>query len=646
MALGVLRGVTALFRGLGGGGMGATCMVYSDDTPALIKAFALASTAIFGARVQVCNGVDDEVEINAAMGAIVAIGGKVLLSEGTFHIADPIVVPANSIMLEGMGEGTVIDGDLLATTEHAIVISGVTGCFIRCLSIQTEDGSGDTCHCIFIEDGANGTHVEDVHIVDSAANGIHIEGTSMTGISLAHCHIVDADGNGVYVDTDGVHVVGRLTIKDCTIQSCGISGINLAATDGGYGYCLIEGNMIVTAVGNGMTLYDLNDSEIIDNVVYTCGGHGIFVDDSEYVQVRGNQVENNTDEGIWLVDVPNSMIADNICSDNGGAGDHAGIKVNPNSINCLITGNHCCGNSYYGIFNYAPNNEIIGNYVHENARHGIVMQGHECTCSGNHVWDNSQETEATYHGIYLTNDAVEPLIVGNYCSSPGDTQEDGIHVTGCNTYGSIVGNWCSNGMGSGIYLSAGYYYLVNGNYCYDNDDYGIELLNSVEAHVKDNVLIGNDTGQFLDGGFDTATPEIWAPFAFENAIEGYRPVKEMLNDADTPAYCTLQIPLDFQELVTVSAVVIPEASGNLVWLAATSFGKICADQQEDAHTDTVAQNTVAVTDDEMECLDLADAFTALDIGDNVGVQVSRIGTDQDDTVAGTVNAVGVRLRYV
>jgi len=642
-----VRGLTALFRHAGGG-FGATCMVYSDDTPVLIKALAWASKAIYGDRVQICDGTTDEVEINAALTAIAAIGGKVVLSEGTFHIADPVVIPGNNIVLQGLGPGTIIDGDLLATTEHAIVISGVTDCVVKELAVQTEDGGGKTCHCIFIEDGANGTRIQEVRILDSDADGIHIEGTTMYDVSILHCHIDDTDGHGIYAHMDDNNSLYRSLVRDNLILSAGMNGISFEDVDtGGYYYCILDDNIVFGAIADGMSFYDLFSSDVTNNEVLACGSDGIYVNSGEYDEIRANVVDGCTDEGIFLVTVPETTVSDNICTGNGDTGDHAGIKVNPDSPSCLVEGNHCIGNSYYGIFNYAPYTEVVANYVHENARHGIVMQGHEGICSENYVYDNGQESAGTYHGIYATNNCYQSSFVGNYCDSPGDSQEDGIHMAGTNSYCSLVGNWCSNGMGSGIYISGATSFQAHANYCYDNDDYGIELTGCSGVHVKDNMLVGNDTAEYLENACtNIATPEIWAPFAFEDVTKGYRPVVTWTNNADTSAYCTLQIPLDFQQFVSAVAVVIPGANGNLVWLANTSFGKICTDEQENAHTDTVAQNTVGVTNNELECLDLAAAFDALDLGDNVGVQVARIGTSGDDTSEADAYAVGVRLRYV
>lgn len=507
MKFSAIRGLTS--RRLAGGvtgGMGATAMVYSDDTPALIKLLAIASQAIYGARVQVCNGVDDEVEINAAMGAIAAIGGKVLLSEGTFHIADPIVIPGNNIMLRGLGSGTIIDGDLLATGEHAVVISGVTDCVVRDLAVFTEDGGGKVCHCIFVEDGANGTRIEQVHIIDSDSDGIHVEGTTMFDVHIHDCHIEDTDGTGIYVGVDGGETHFRFHIADNLIMSSGTNGIELADGGLGYYYFIVDGNIIYLATLDGFTAFDLFNAEITNNSILSCVGDGIYYNSGLHTQIRSNVVSDNDGEGIWLIYADDASVSDNICWSNGGTADHAGIKINPECIQILVEGNHCAENSYYGIFNYGLNNQIVGNYVHGNRRHGIVAQGLESIYSQNLIYDNGQETAGTYHGIYVTNDADRCSFVGNHISSPGDTQEDGIHVSDGAVDLIINDNYCHDGMGDGICLVANNDNCVlDGNRCRDNDDIGINNVaaTSDRCIITCNQLLGNTGANLVDAGTGT-----------------------------------------------------------------------------------------------------------------------------------------------
>src|SRR3990167_10758410 len=54
-----------------------------------------ASAASIAMADYVCDGTADDVDINAAIAALPATGGKVMLTEGTFTIASPILLVSN-----------------------------------------------------------------------------------------------------------------------------------------------------------------------------------------------------------------------------------------------------------------------------------------------------------------------------------------------------------------------------------------------------------------------------------------------------------------------------------------------------------------------------------------------------------------------
>jgi len=337
------RGLTSVFQGGGSGGMGAAAMVYSDDTPALIKALAWASKAIYGARVQICNGVADEVEINAALAAIAAVGGTVLLSEGTFHIANPVIVPGNNIMLRGLGLGTIIDGDLLATGEHGIVVSAMAGVWLRDFAIQTEDGGGKVCHCIFVEDGADRFKVSHVDVLASDSDGVHVEGTTITGGDVRNCRFRSVDGRGIYAGIDAGEVLNWLRVTGCDFSLCGSHGIMFDTGSDGYYTCVIESNIMNAVLGDCIHLFDAHGCEIVGNVLVDNAVDGIRVQDgATNLLIRGNYCYSCGADGIRLVANNDNCILDgNRCRDNTANGIN---NVAATSDKCIITSNQLLGN--------------------------------------------------------------------------------------------------------------------------------------------------------------------------------------------------------------------------------------------------------------------------------------------------------------
>ena len=641
-------------------------------------------------------GADADVEVNWAFNAGGAGTVVELAPDTTFVLADPIAFTANNQILQGGGRGSFIDGDGLATTEHGIVLSGFVDCQIRNLSIQTQDGGTKTCHCIFVEDGADRFHIENVWIVDSDDDGIHIEGTEIIDGWIVSCKLLDADGHAISVDMDGANYMYNLHISGCTSLSAG---------------------------GNGFSLTDLRGGKIEENIITDSVGDGIELNDSTYCVLDGNISYANGEHGIHLVGSSDCTVSNNICdsNDSGDSATYDGIHVSSTSLRNLIGTNNCNGNHRYGIYAEAVNTSIKGNYVSTNDRHGIAAYGAEILIGGNYVYDNGQDAVGTYHGIYLSGAADRSLIVGNYCGDPGDTQEDGIHLADGAMYGSIIGNYCYYLLGDGIHLAGTntktlieanhcYFNYENGiiitdsvdcsmrgnhcnvnvqhgiyldnadqtsvtnnscmgndsgdtasfdgiyidadssnnmiiaNKCNDNDRYGITVGGSLHR-VKENEFDGNTAGCFNDTGTDTAVPFIYCRVTDPNDNIGTHPTVRLEDDTDTHIYDQIYVPLEFQELVTAQVIVVTSVTGNMVWTLDTNWGKLCVAEAYDTATDTDGATTGLVIDD-LECVDISAAFTGIAPGDLIGLDFMRDGDDGSDTIGDVVYYMGIRVRYV
>ena len=69
-----------------------------------------------------------------------------------------------------------------------------------------------------------------------------------------------------------------------------------------------------------------------------------------------------------------------------------------------------------------------------------------------------------------------------------------------------INNDCGDtGTYSGIYLNQSDGNIISNNRCQGNDNYGIEIVNvlSEDNIIEGNILTGNTTGAFVDGGTDT-----------------------------------------------------------------------------------------------------------------------------------------------
>lgn len=84
-----------------------------------------------------CDGSDDDVEINAAIQALPSTGGEIVLLDGTYNLAAQILVDKPNTTLRGNGFATILSKNFRSvntTTGPAISISG-SGCRITSLSL-------------------------------------------------------------------------------------------------------------------------------------------------------------------------------------------------------------------------------------------------------------------------------------------------------------------------------------------------------------------------------------------------------------------------------------------------------------------------------------------------------------------------------
>lgn len=193
----------------------------------------------------VCTGTDDEETINNAIDLLrSAVGGRIVLSEGTFTAGDTITIglfgsPGAAVHLHGLGkyvtiidttatqaidtqasgcevtELTVLDGtisfDFADSTARNVLVSGATSAF---------DISGADCHLEGVTTVSNTTGIR----ATSGANGLTVEGFHSQGDTEA----LDL-GNISHYTIDGAHIDGS-TSGAIDLHGCS-DGIIIANID-------------------------------------------------------------------------------------------------------------------------------------------------------------------------------------------------------------------------------------------------------------------------------------------------------------------------------------------------------------------------------------------------------------------------------
>ena len=250
-----------------------------------------------------CDGVADDVQINEAQAYAVALGGgTVEFEQGTYTLADPIIPTGNRVWFKGQGVDTLIDGDGLATGEHAFHITGRDNISITNLSIQTEGGGGKTSHCILLEDGSDNFDINNVFFADSDDAGIRIEGTSITGGRIEQCGFTGLDGSAIIVDMDAGGTISSLHISDNGIISAGGTGIRFDPATSAE-FCVIDNNTILLAGADGIALNDFGEGTVTGNLCRLCTASGITLEtncDDNFI--TGNTLHTNGTYGVEIED--------------------------------------------------------------------------------------------------------------------------------------------------------------------------------------------------------------------------------------------------------------------------------------------------------------------------------------------------------
>jgi len=546
--------------------------------PRVATLLVAANDALDRSRAQcdfLCDGVADDVQINAALNALPAANGRVVLSEGTFNCTADITIP-EAVTLEGQGYNTV-----LAFTGDAI------------------------------------------------ANALTINGD---GVNIKNLIAILADGAGVI--TARPNVIYNNSYDHILLENLFVYGDESVADDGDN---LRQCGILFVAAAY---------SKIINCYAADNDRHGIHLNNTTNCIVEGNHSSSNGQWGIYLSSgSARNNIVDNNCDLNG----YGGIEIAGWAENNQITGNVCNLNLGRGMTIVGDYNSIIGNQCSTNHREGIYSSGARCQINDNHIYDNGQEAAGMYDGIGIGGTATSCQINGNFIDSPGDSQQDGILVGAGAHHIQIIGNYCLNGMGDGIQVANNNYCLIKDNYCLNNDDYGI-VIAGVENTVENNKFEGNNGGgvglQVLDNGTDTILPEVRIPAPNPDSNIGQHAAQQMLDGVLTDVRMELPLPSSFQQLVRAQVILVAAAGGNLYWSSDTDFGKICAAEDYNTHSDTIAANATAVLINDLTCITIDAALDGINASDWVGIKFTRRAEDALDTIDDTVYLLGLRVQYV
>ena len=234
----------------------------------------------------VCDGVNDQDNINAAIGNLPDNGGSIYLREGTYVVGDNIIISKSNVALVGAGASTVI---------------------------KIKDAKNDNMSVIYAS-GKENLLVQNLRINGNAVNqtsgtmrGIHLYGGKNS--KIVDCWVENLREYGIYLQSSNNNtVIGNTiqgnsldnssnnTITGNTIQGNGQHGIYLSSSSDNN---MVSINMVV---GNSQAAHNTDN--------------GIQVSQSNYNNIQGNTVRKGTgsnqqNTGITILSGTNNFVANN-----------------------------------------------------------------------------------------------------------------------------------------------------------------------------------------------------------------------------------------------------------------------------------------------------------------------------------------------
>jgi len=400
-----------------------------------------------------CDGTNDQEEINRAIQDLPASGGEIIILDGTYNIAAKINVNKNNVSIKGNGNSTILKRMWDSSSEEGVItLNSVEGCRVQNLQI---DGNKANCtssnnYGIYLYSSNNNTITG--NICKNAQIGISLYSSSNENTITGNTCNNNSD-NGIHLYSSS----NENTITGNTCNNNAINGVFLFSSSNNT----VTGNTCNNNVYNGVFLNSSNNNTITGNTCNNNSDNGIHLySSSNENTITGNTCNNNANNGIHLYSSNNNTITGNICKNA-----QIGISLYSSSNENTITGNTCNNNSDNGIHLYSSNNNntITGNTCNNNATNGVFL----FSSSNNTVTGNTCNNNV-YNGVHLNSSNNNNTITGNTCiRGTGQTsdyvsyQHNTIILSGQgNNYNLISSNNC---MGKAVVVEGGTGNSVWGN---------------------------------------------------------------------------------------------------------------------------------------------------------------------------------------
>lgn len=388
---------------------------FKEEVKNDIKKVSKPTTLVIGTSTSghtscdvLCDGVEDDVEINQAIQSI-AIGGKITILEGIYNITNKISIDKPNITIEGMGKATQLKR-MFNTVGGSSTSSVYGGVIYLSANNITIDG-------LFLD--GNSTS----YTGETGNYNVNIYGNGSTNTTIKNCNISNSY-HGIRILADSKSIIENNIIENNTV---GIYANTLNDSN-------ILNNKLLNNSINHMCIYSSNNLNIYNNLFYNSGTNGIYCYSLTSSTIQENIIDKVTGDGniaLFLSYCDNNIFSNNKMSNaTKGGGIYA-----TNSSNNTFNGNNINETQSYGIriLTDSTNNTFNGNSLYNTRGLSLGDGATWNSVSSNNIkrgtgmsYDYTVDG-TTQYSIYIMSGATKNLVIGNmmmgknYTNSGGST---------------------------------------------------------------------------------------------------------------------------------------------------------------------------------------------------------------------------------
>ena len=328
-----------------------------------------------------CDGIDDQVEINAAIQALPNNGGEIKILDGTYNLNSRINIDKNNVVIRGCGASTILNKIWKENSSNpdfetigAIGVSNVSNIIIDSLCVEGplysfDDGIMDTNIIVMSSNNITLSNLL------SNKNSVGIIELVNTQLVVKNCKIIDACKAGIFCRGSSELIIDSNNIIP-PLKVTGLYGI-IVEQGGEFGNVLIINNMI-SYYDVGINIGTTENAKVYSNNCTKCS-MGIVLGRSRNINLCQNSCYDNNMMDIYLSEYSEFVIvSENICYKTSGVYNEEQYTINmdTNCKNCLITNNIIYGKNVYYI---APrstdysNNFVYGNKYSNTASLDVLI---------------------------------------------------------------------------------------------------------------------------------------------------------------------------------------------------------------------------------------------------------------------------------